>query len=65
MFSEENKIPEHCLNVERWQGPPHINKVKQHEIVYLFSLFSHVNKSVNEDLSLLIKSLSQNYRMLL
>ena len=22
LFSEENKVPEHCLKLERWQGPP-------------------------------------------
>ena len=32
LFTEENKVPEHCLKLERRQGPPHINKVKQ----YLF-----------------------------
>ena len=26
-FLEENKIPEHCLKQERWQGLPHIYKV--------------------------------------
>ena len=25
LFSEENKVPEHSLKLERWQGPPHIN----------------------------------------
>ena len=52
-----------CLKLERWQGPPVINKVKQYEIIISFlrsvCLFSHVNKkfvysegedSVNEDL---------------
>ena len=23
------ELPLHCLNLERWQGPPHMNKVKQ------------------------------------
>ena len=23
------RTPEHCLKLERWQGLPHINKVKQ------------------------------------
>ena len=32
MFSDENKLPEHCLKLERWQGPPDINKVKQYEM---------------------------------
>ena len=36
VLSEENKVPEHCLKVERWQGPPHINKVKQYETVLSF-----------------------------
>ena len=27
LFSEQNKIPEQsCLKLERWQGPPHVNK---------------------------------------
>ena len=33
LISEENKVPEECLKLERWQGPPNINKVKQYEIV--------------------------------
>ena len=52
--------PEHCLKLERWQVPPHINKVMYEsyetvktKIVCLLSLFSH--KTVNEELSLLIK----------
>ena len=38
------------MKLERWQGPPDINKVKQSVIVLsfkvslLFSLFSHENK---------------------
>ena len=43
LFSEENKVPEHCLKLERWQGPPCINKGKQftgrENKVCLFSLF--------------------------
>ena len=39
LFSEENKVLEHCLKLESWQGPPHINKVKQYEIVSSFSLY--------------------------
>ena len=27
------KSPEHCLKLERWQGPPHVNNVKQDETV--------------------------------
>ena len=27
------KSPEHCLKLERWQGPPHMNKMKEHETV--------------------------------
>ena len=33
LFSEENKVPDHCLKLERWQGPPHINKITQYDIV--------------------------------
>ena len=36
--SEENKIQELSLKLERWQGPPHINKVKQYETVLSFKL---------------------------
>ena len=38
LFSEENKVLEHCWKLERWQGPPHINKVKQYEIVLSFKV---------------------------
>ena len=46
--------PEHCLMLERWQGPPHANRVKQYEAVS--SLCLGINKFAHEDLSLLIKS---------
>ena len=36
LFLEENKILEHCLELERWQGPPHVHKVKHYEIVLFF-----------------------------
>ena len=36
LFSEDKKVPEHCLKTERWQGPPHVNRVKQFEIVLFF-----------------------------
>ena len=41
LSSEENTVPAHCLKVERWQGPPHINKVKWYEMLLSFrvSLF--------------------------
>ena len=30
----------HCVKLERWQGPPHKNKVKQYEVVFFtVSLF--------------------------
>ena len=50
LFSEENDAPEHCLTLEQWQGPPHINKVKPYRLcrplrsVSFFSLFSQENK---------------------
>ena len=49
-FQRKLSSPEYCLKLERWQGPPHMNKVKQHKLccplrsVCLFSLFSHENK---------------------
>ena len=33
LSSEENKVPEHCLKLGRWQGPPHINKVTDIKLV--------------------------------
>ena len=40
----KNKVPEHSLKLERWQSLPHVNKVKQYEIVLSFkvSLFISV-----------------------
>ena len=34
LFSEETKVPGRCLKLEKWQGPPHVNKVKQYETRY-------------------------------
>ena len=34
----QNKVPEHCVKPERWQGPPHINRLKQHKIVLSFKV---------------------------
>ena len=36
LFSEENKVPRSCLKLNRWQGLPHINNVKQYETVLSF-----------------------------
>ena len=30
------RSPEHCLKLERWQGPPHINKAEQREMLLSF-----------------------------
>ena len=38
LLSEENKVPGMCLKLERWQGPPNINKVKQYDIVLVYSV---------------------------
>ena len=38
LFSEET---EHFLKLERWQGPPHVNKVKQYEIVYPYVFLAY------------------------
>ena len=32
------RSPEHWLQLERWQGPPHINKVKKYESVLSFKV---------------------------
>ena len=48
----------HCLKMERWQGPPHINTVKEHEIVLSFKIslsIQYLSTEVIEDLSPLIK----------
>ena len=47
LFWEEHKVPEHCLKLERWQGPPHVNKVRQCETVSSseFSLFTQFIES--------------------
>ena len=46
LFSEVNKVPRTLLELESWQGQPHMNKIKQYEIVLSFkvTLFSHKNK---------------------
>ena len=36
------RSPEHSLKLERWQGPPHMNKVTQYEMLLSFA----VNESV-------------------
>ena len=39
--------PERCLKLEKWQGPPHIEEVKQNETVLSLRsvcLFSHENQ---------------------
>ena len=49
LFSEEKNVLEHYLKLRSWQGPPHINKVKQYKLccllssVCLFSLFTLEN----------------------
>ena len=34
----KTRSPEQCLKLERWQGPPHINKGRQYETVLSFRL---------------------------
>ena len=41
LLSEENKVPEHCLKIEGWQDPPHVNKVKQYKLCSLRSIYYH------------------------
>ena len=38
LTSDEKGNPEHCWKLERWQGPPHTNKVKQYETLLFFKL---------------------------
>ena len=33
MFSKENKLPRTLFEAKRWQGPPHITKMKKYEFV--------------------------------
>ena len=62
--------PEHCLRLDRWQGPPHVNNVNHHETVLLFkvssrregSLFIEVIPSVKIFL-VWLKCLPQNYAL--
>ena len=49
------RFPGHCLMLEGWQGPPHINKVKQIEIVLSFRVSLLIKFKQNEDLFPLIK----------
>ena len=32
LFSEEHKTQEHRLKLERWQGPPCVNKVEPYKL---------------------------------
>ena len=42
--------PELCLKLERWQGPPHINKAKQYETVLFLKVKSQkIRVSHNEE----------------
>ena len=43
LFLEEYKVTR-TLKLERWQGPPHFNKVKQNEIVFVSSVCSGIEK---------------------
>ena len=42
MSCSQRKIrsAEHCLKLERWQGPPHKNKVTQYEMSFKVRLVS-------------------------
>ena len=59
--SQRKITSQNSLKLDRWQGPPHANKVKQYEMccclrsVCLFSLFGWI-KWVNEDISPLIRT---------
>ena len=57
-FFSHNQInkPEHCLKLERWQGPPNINKVKHYETVLSFkvSLFIKFILAVKKKKSMMI-----------
>ena len=55
LFSEENKEPELCLKLERWQGPPHINDPWTSSgalcVLFLFSFLENETKLKNRSLS--------------
>ena len=38
LLSGENKVTRTPLEARRWQGPPHINKVKKYETVLSFKV---------------------------
>ena len=74
LFSEKKiRPPEHCVKIERWQGPPHINKAKQYETVLLFKVskkqFGHLvcrkKKKLKISQGTSFSSPPQNYVMLL
>ena len=49
-FSQRKiRSPEHCVKLERWQGPPHINKVEQYEIVLSLGAVCLFMKSHNHN----------------
>ena len=47
LFSEENKVP--GWKLERWQGLPHINKVKLYVLSFKMSLCIQFCYSVNKE----------------
>ena len=60
LFSEENKVPEHCLKLERWQGPPRQQSKTVWNCVVLYDHFVYSvmkTKSVIEDLLIQTSSL--------
>ena len=61
------RSPEHCLELERCQGPPNINKVKQYEIVLPFkvSLFNQFIQpwKQGESVYLVYSSIKKNQPM--
>ena len=67
----ENKVPEHCLKLERWQGPPHTNKLKHFETVLSFevslflSLFQHKKSQSMKIFHFWLKFFPENYIVVL
>ena len=66
------QVPRTLSEATRWQSPPIIYNVKQYEIVLSFKVslfilvfFRQKKSSANEDRSLLVNALLQNYRVLL
>ena len=54
---------EHCLMLQRWQGPPHIKKVKLYEIVFVYSVNLVMKQRESIDFVSLSKKKNQSVKI--